>query len=1074
MVADPALDLAKERNLKFESISIEHGLSHSTVNCILQDHYGFMWIGTDDGLNKFDGYSFTVYKHNPDDPHSLSHNQVWSLFEDSIGVLWVGTYGGGLNRFDRETGHFARYDADDFQNVTDEPEEFRNVVWAIDEHPAGVLWIATYGGGLIKFDLGTESFTSYAPDPADPKFWGHEWITAMLVDRSGSIWIGTSSEGLDRFDPITEEFTIYRHDPNDPTSLGDNRITEIFQDRSGQIWIGTNGGGLERYDPEKDKFQHYRHDPADPNSLIANHIWSITEDASGVLWVGTSSGGLDAFDPKRETFTHFQSDPTKPGSLSSDRIWSIYQDQSGILWIGTRGGGMNKSDPASRRFTHYHGDFGDPHRPSNYPVLALHEDQFGVLWIGTNGGGLDAFDRENGEWQHYRYDPANRNSLDTGPVLAIHEDTSGALWIGTYDGFYRFDRKTEGFDRIPHNPPDPGGVKIGTIYCITEDSKGILWLGTHGRGLSEFNPVTGKFVYHQHEWDPGKAIWEQQTPSSNYVHGVIEDETGRLWVGTKDGLNTYDRETGQWQWFQHDPNNPHSLSHNWVMSLYQDGSGELWIGTQGGGLNRLDLNKLEGTDPATWTFTHYREQSGLVNDTVWNIIEHGGYLWIGTANGLSKFDPRTETFKSYDASDGLPINEFSAAIKSDSGEMFFGGINGFMSFHPDQMVDNPYVPPVVLTSLQQKGVEVDAGQARDDLRELTLRWPDNSFEFGFAALNYTQPEKNQHAYMLEGFEENWNDIGTQRFGRYTNLPGGTYILRLKGSNNDGLWNEDGTSIKVKVVPPFWQTWWFWGTLILVLVVGAVGGYRLRIRGVEARSLELERQVEARTAELKKEIGQRTQVEEALHQREREKVVAEERNRLARDLHDSAKQEALAASFHLDTALTLFDNDPKIVKNHLVEADKLIDSVRRELTDLIYELRPSAMNGERFDETINEYLVEWAHQTDIEANLQVTGFVDLSLEIKQAIYRIMQEALANVARHSAADQVKVALEYEDNHVQMTICDDGQGFDTEQHFSGIGLESMRERAVSFQGDFQIESEIRKGTKIIITIPIQAKIE
>jgi signal transduction histidine kinase len=438
------------------------------------------------------------------------------------------------------------------------------------------------------------------------------------------------------------------------------------------------------------------------------------------------------------------------------------------------------------------------------------------------------------------------------------------------------------------------------------------------------------------------------------------------------------------------------------------------------------------------------------------------------------FDLQTKEFKNYGISDGISINEFSAAYKSDSGEMFFGGINGFFSFFPDQLEDNPYVPPVVLTSLQQNGDDVKVGEAPENLTQVAFRWPDNSFEFGFAALNYTQPEKNQHAYMLEGFDKDWNHIGTRRFGRYTNLPGGTYMLRLKGSNNDGVWNEEGTSIKVTVVPPFWQTWWFWGTVVLLLVVGAAGGYRLRIRSLEARSKELEVQVEERTTELRREIVQRTQAEEALHQREREKVVAEERNRLARDLHDSAKQEALAASFHLDTALTLFENDPKIVKNHLVEADKLIDSVRRELTDLIYELRPSSMNGERFDETINEYLVEWAHQTDIGANLQVTGFVDLSLEIKQAIYRIMQEALANVARHSAADQVKVALEYEDNHVQMTICDDGQGFDTEQHFSGIGLESMRERAVSFQGDFQIESEIRKGTKIIITIPIQAKIE
>jgi len=794
------------QNLRFERISVEHGLSHSTVNCILQDSKGFMWFGTDDGLNKYDAYGFTTYKHNPDNPRSLSHNQVWSLFEDGSGVLWVGTYGGGLNRFDRDSERFTHYDAEDFQNVTDEPEEFRNVIEAIGEHPPGVLWIATYGGGLVRFDPETETFTSYAPDPADLKFGGHEWISAMLVDRSGNVWIGTHSEGLDRFDPTTEEFTIYRHDPDDPTSLGHDWITDIIQDQSGQIWIGTYGGGLERFDPKTERFTHYRHDPADPHSLSDNELWSIVEDGSGVLWIGTYSGGLDAFDPQSETFTHFHHDPTDPHSLSSDRIRSIYQDQSGLLWIGTRGGGVNKSDPASGRFTHYRGDTDDPQRPSDYQVLALHEDEHGVLWIGTAGGGLDALDRGTGEWRHYRHDPAAPGSLGNDMVLAIHEDSSGTLWIGTNEGFYRFDRQAERFDRMPHNPPDPGDVKRETIRSIHEDQAGVLWLGTHGRGLSEFDPATGAFTYHQHGWDPNTGAQEQHTLSSNFVRDVVEDASGRLWVGTQDGLNVYDHETGQWHSFQQDPGDPCNLSHDWIMSLYGDQSGMLWVGTQGGGLNRLALREVEGSDPATCTFTHYREQDGLANDMVSDILEHAppdggvGYLWIGTASGLSRFDPRTETFTSYDASDGLPINEFSAACASRSGELLFGGINGFMSFYPDQLEDNVYIPPVVLTSLQQNGEEVDAGQAPEDLREVTFRWPDNSFEFGFAALNYTQPEKNQHAYMLEGFDKDWSTIGTRRFGRYTNLPGGTYTLRLKGSNNDGVWNEEGVSIRVTIVP----------------------------------------------------------------------------------------------------------------------------------------------------------------------------------------------------------------------------------------------------------------------------------
>jgi signal transduction histidine kinase/ligand-binding sensor domain-containing protein len=1080
-VAGLAPSLVKGQNLNFERISVEHGLSHSTVNCILQDSKGFMWFGTDDGLTRYDGYSFTVYRHDPDDPRSLSHNQVWSLFEDASGVLWVGTYGGGLNRFDR-TGQFTRYDADDFQNVTDEPEEFRNVIEAIGEHPTGVLWIATYGGGLVRFDLDTETFTSYAPDPAEPKFWGHEWISGLLIDRSGEVWIGTHSEGLDRFDPTTGQITSYRRDPSDPDGLGHDWTTDIIQDRSGQIWIATYGGGLERFDPETDRFTHYWHDPADPHSLSDNYLWSIVEDASGVLWIGTYSGGLDAFDPQSETFTHFHHDPTDPHSLSSDRIRSIYQSQSGLLWVGTRGGGVNKSDPASGRFTHYRGDTEDPQRPGDYQVLALHEDEHGVLWIGTAGSGLDALDRETGAWHHYRHDPTDTGSLGSDVVHAIHEDASGVFWIGTDDGFYRFDRQAGRFDRMPHNPPDPGDVQRETVYSIAEDRQGILWLGTHGRGLSEFDPATGAFTYHQHGWDPDTGFREQHTPSSNFVRDVVEDASGGLWVGTQDGLNTYDRETGQWHSFQQDPSDPHSLSHDWITSLYQDRPGVLWIGTQGGGLNRLDLSpamsgvagEVEGSDPATCTFTHYRERDGLANDMVLAILEHAppsggvGTLWIGTANGLSMFDPRTETFKSYDASDGLPINEFSAAFKSSSGELFFGGINGFMSFFPDQMEDNPYVPPVVLTSLQQNGKEVDAGQAPEDLRAVTFRWPDNAFEFGFAALNYTQPEENQHAYMLEGFDSDWNHIGTRRFGRYTNLPGGTYTLRLKGSNNDGAWNEEGISIQVTVVPPFWQTWWFRGIVALILAASALGGYRLRIRSLEARSRELEKQVEARTAELRREIAQRTQAEQALRQREREKAVAEERNRLARELHDSVTQALYGVTLYSEAAagqLSLGHTDR--AAEHLRELQDTAQEALAEMRLLVFELRPPLLEEEGLAAALQSRLLAVEGRAGLRTDFKTDMEKRLPLDVEEALYRIALEALNNALKHAQAENVAVHLRQDEQAITLEIADDGIGFDlaTARERGGMGLSAMEERAAALGAKLEIESRIGSGTKVAV---------
>ena len=1046
-------------NLRFDTISVEHGLSHSTVNCILQDSYGFMWFGTDDGLNKYDGYDVSVYRHAPDDPYSLSHDGVGSLFEDSTGVLWVGTWG-GLNRFDRGTGQFARYDAEDFQNVTDEPEEFRNVVSAIGEYPAGTLWIATYGGGLVRFDLETETFTSYAPDPDDARYGGHEWITALLIDQSGMLWIGTHSEGLDRFDPVTGETTIYRHDPEDPNSLGHDWITGVFQDRSGAIWIGTQGRGLDRFDPETGTFAHYRHNQEDSASLGDDDIQAILGDPAGVLWIGTGDGGLDAFDPQRETFSHYRHDPTDRYSLSSNRIRAIYRSQAGLLWIGTRGGGVNRSDPASARFTHYRGDSDDPRSGRDYQVLALHEDEQGILWIGTAGSGLDALDRETGEWRHYRHDPADPNSLGNDTVYAIHEDAAGIFWLGTNDGVYRFDRQSKRFDRLPHNPPDPGDVKREAIWAIAQDQRGILWLGTGGRGLSELDPASGGFVYHL-RWNPERATGEHHGIGSNYVSDIVEDASGRLWIATEDGLNLYERETGQWRWFLHDPSDPYSLSHNWATSLYQDPAGVLWVGTQGGGLNRMD--------PATGTFSTYRKRDGLANDTVVGLLEdEGGALWIATANGLSRFDPDTETFRSYGASDGLPISEFSTAYRSDSGELFFGGTNGFLSFFPDQIEDNAYVPPVVLTSLQQNGVAVETGQAPEDLREVTFRWPDNAFEFGFAALNYTLPEKNQLAYKLEGFDRDWNDIGNRRFGRYTNLPGGTYTLRLKGSNNDGLWNEEGTSIQITIVPPFWQTWWFWGIVALALAGGALGGYRLRVRNLEARGRELEAEVQARTADLQWEADQRLRAEQTLRQREREQAVTEERNRLARDLHDSVSQALYGVTLYSEAAAGhLAQGHTDRAADHLQELQDTAQEALAEMRLLIFELRPPILEDLGLVAALQARLQAVEGRAGLRTEFKTNLEGRLPLNIEEGLYRIAQEALNNALKHAQARQIRVQLWQAGTGVMLEVADDGVGFDpaTAGERGGMGLSAMAERAADLGARLEIESEAGRGTRVAV---------
>ncbi len=577
------------------------------------------------------------------------------------------------------------------------------------------------------------------------------------------------------------------------------------------------------------------------------------------------------------------------------------------------------------------------------------------------------------------------------------------------------------------------------INSITKDRQGFIWLGTLGRGLSKYNPVTGEFVYYQQTWNPNTGARITDTITDNFIQDVIEDKSGRLWIGTQEGLNLFDRSTGDWLSFKHDPSNPNSPSHNWITTLYQDPSGVLWIGTQGGGLNRLDLIKFVTTDPASYTFTHYQEQDGLANDIVWKIIGHDSFLWIATANGLSRFDSSAKRFKNYNASDGLPINEFATGLLSDSGEMLFGGINGFVSFYPDQLTDNPYIPRVVLTSLQQNGKDMQTGQAPENLSEITIRWPDNSFEFGFTTLSYTQPEKNQHAYMLEGFDQDWNYLGSQRFGRYTNLPGGTYILRLKGSNNDGVWNEAGLSIQVTVIPPFWDTGWFRGMVALVLLASVGMGYRLRVQSLERRNRDLEKQVAARTAELQHEIDQRYKVEETLRQHEREKAIIEERNRLARELHDSVTQSLYGVTLYADAAKRLLDTGqvPPAVDN----LNKLRDTAKGALEEmrlLIFELRPPILEQEGLAVALEARLEAVEGRVGLKTQLRLEGESDLHPDIQEGLYRIAMEALNNVLKHAQASCVTVSLIQQPQLTELKIVDDGVGFDfnTAQTSGGLG--------------------------------------
>lgn len=809
---------AEEISPQFERIGVEHGLSQSCVLAILQDSQGLMWFGTQDGLNKYDGYNLTVYKYNELDSQSISDNFILSLYEDKSGTIWVGTQSGGLNKFDSKTEQFTHYTHD-----PDNPTSLgSNTVWSIYEDKLGTLWIGTDGGGLNQFNRKTEQFTHYTHNPDELNSLSNNTVLSIHEDKFGTLWIGTAGGGLNQFNRETEQFTHYTHNTDDSNSLSNNTILSIYEDQAGRLWIGTKGGGLNKIERDTGKFTHYLHDPDNSNSLSDNNVNSIVEDRFGILWLATSSWygnsygtALNKFNPETEQFTHYTHDSANPNSLSENTVASILRDKSDILWIGTGFSGINKLDTKYRKFIHYKHDPADTHSLVDNHVSSIDEDGSGMLWIGTYDRGLDKFVSKTERFIHYRYEPNNPNSLSSDKIWSIYEDKTGILWIGTGGGgLNKFEWETGQFTHYLHDPDISDSLSDNNVWSIYEDRAGVIWIGTYNGGLNKFDRKTGKFTHYTPDKDKANSL------SDNNIFSIYEDQSNTLWIGTiNGGLNKFNRETEEFTHYKHDPNNPNSLSYDRVLSMYEYPAGTLWIGTYGGGLNKFDI--------ATETFTHYTEKDGLPNNSVVGILgDDEGNLWLSTGKGLSKFNPKTETFRNYDVSDGLQGNEFDgvkAYFKSKTGEMFFGGLNGFNAFYPEQVKDNPHIPPIVITDFKIFDKSVKLGTAISEIKELKLSYKDNFFGFEFAALDYTNPQKNQYAYKLEGFDKDWIYSGSRRYATYTNLDGGTYIFRAKGSNNDGVWNEEGTSLKIIITPPPWKTWWAY-TLYLIALVSAIYGY----------------------------------------------------------------------------------------------------------------------------------------------------------------------------------------------------------------------------------------------------------
>ena len=1049
--------------IRFQHITINEGLSQSSVYSILQNKTGFMWFATDEGLNRFDGSEFKLYLNDPDDPFSLSDNNVLAIAESQSGYLWLGTFGGGLNRFDPQTEKFTSYFHD--PNNIDSPSS--NEIWNVLVDQSDSVWLAT-ADGLDRFDPASGHFQHFINDEQNPSSLSVGSIQVIFQDDIGNLWIGTT-QGLDRLDMETQQFSHYRIDareidPKDPEAnqlnprvseqqvtygLGGMSVSDIHQDREGMIWVGTDSG-LDCLDPRTDKFTHYYHDPTDPSSLGGDAVSAIEQDSAGNLWVAIRSGGLSLLHPDTGRFTNFFHNPNDPYSLAGSEIRTMSADPQGNLWIGTSLSGVDRVSLETGTFLHIHTDSKNSNSILNNAVFSIYQDQEGYYWFGSVGG-LDRWDRRTGEFKHFINDPTDPTSLSNNWVTAISPGNPGELWIGTYSGgLNRLDLATGKFTVYARDPKNPAGMASNMVLSLHLDRSGSLWVGTYYGGLARFDQKTGEFTHYFHDSQKPTSIIHDR------VWTIYEDHLGALWIGTGNGLDRFDPQTEIFTHFPFESQVPAKDRSIDILGIVEDGNGSIWITTYGNGLLQLD--------PETGAYANYRIKDGLQGDIVYGVLKDTqGFLWLSTNRGLSRFDPRKHTFKNYNAADGLQSDEFNsgAFFQSSSGELFFGGINGVTAFLPEQIEDNTMIPPIILTSLTQGGDLINSGKSPETIQQVVLNWPNNYFEFEFVALDYTNPKENQYAYQLIGFDKEWNYLGVKNSGRYTNLPGGTYTLNLKGSNNDGVWNEAGVKIQVKVVPPFWENWWFRGSLILLLGFGIFGAYQSRVKGIQGRNRELERQVRERTNEI-----------EELFKQTKELAVIEERNRLARDLHDSAKQKAFAALAQLGTAKSLITQSTLSAKTHLEEGENLVYEVIQELTFLIQEMYPLALQEKGLETALREYFYEWKNRNDIPVIFKVEGVQTLPLDTAQAVYRIIQEALANVARHSQANHVAVTITYHADIIQVIIADNGLGFDLNKKPSGVGLRSMSERVKMIGGQFSVESEPGKGTKIILSAPFQVE--
>jgi ligand-binding sensor domain-containing protein/signal transduction histidine kinase len=1073
-----------QSNVQFNHITNVDGLSQSTVQAIIKDHYGFMWFGTQDGLNRYDGYNFKVYRHIPNDTNSLRRSHIMSLYEDRQGNLWVGTNNGALSMFERKHEHFIHYK----EATGDKPGLSQKTITAIYEDKQNNFWVGTYWK-LNLLDRKTGRIEQFAYDKNDSTSISSDGITCIFEDSHNNLWIGTNN-GLNLMDRKTKRFKRFLL-AKDGNSLLDNTITAIHEDSKGRLWIGTNNG-LTTMDAATGKCIKFQNNPNDQWSLYNNQIVAIEDDGNGSLWVGTKNS-LELFDMATKKFIHHLNNPNLETTLNkSSNITSLYRDPQGILWAGTYNGGINKYDKNLTSFDLYRSNPYDYLSLSFNVVTSFAENSDGNIWIGTAGGGLNLWQRSTNTFLRYNPDPANKNSLSSFSVLCLYQSQkTNYLWIGTYgSGIDRYDIKSNTFKHYSKGN-DPDQLNNDAVYAIYEDSKGNVWIGTNGGGVNVLNQSTGIITKYKNDPNDPHSI------GGDYIRCFYEDRSGNIWVGSSGGVSVFDPSTKKYTTYNQ---NNIDLESDVILCIYQDKKGNMWVGSLGGGLVKLD--------PQTKRTVYYTTNEGLPDNTINSITEDDkGYLWLSTNNGITRFDPDKGMFKNMSLDNGLQSFEFSlgACLKLKSGEILFGGVNGFNALHPGNVIRNEIAPPVVISDLKIFNKSILATQEASPLKEeisrtkeITLSYDQSIISLDFAALNYTAPKKNQYAYMLEGFDKKWIYCGNNRTATYTNLDPGTYIFHVKASNNDGLWNERGTSIRIVITPPFWQTWWFRLLALAFFTTGVYVFIKFRMKAIHKQKLLLEQLVQERTHSL------------ALMTLEERKArdEAHDANKALERKNKELEQFAYVASHDLQEPLRTVSSFVDLL--HSQYKDRFDDRASKYMTFiiqasdrmkiLINDLLEYSRIGKKkesacvdLNQTVKAVLAD-LNKAISDSGAEITvGELPVISAYPTEMKQIFQNLIVNAIKFRKKDntpKIEIGAEKKNDLWQFSVKDNGIGIDPNQserifvifqrlhsrneyEGSGIGLSHCKKIAELHKGKIWVESAPGEGSCFYFTINEQNRI-